>query len=527
MNNKNYEKEPMYFKIHKRIAVVMLSTVTLCKADSPWQALVSDMTASMMTNPVGDFSARKIAVVDNGFVVEHGGLKGRLTTGFNGRDGDTNVEASIVMDANHHEKGKYASHGTHVAGIIAQISNHTPIVPCKRGSSGKRNADSDAKCLKALIGRKDIEVVNLSFGLNWDKLIEPIIQLAQEGKTIVVAAGNSNSFVNDQYLPSQKKTLSTILHELNGRVVLVGATDKAADGVEKRAHFSNKPFHTLAPFFISARGTAIKSYVPLDGDPSGAKEASGTSMAAPVFAGALMRLATQFDISIDEARQALFETAIKKDTAKANVKDTGHGIIDFKAAWNFLKHKGKKVNVSLPVDNNVQLKVENECPVADNQQQLANENKIEVHVEDLTKARIFTHDNIEEIAEQDPISPEKLEPVNQIKEDLEKAQIFSNPAEDLTRARIFTPEEIQLSNDPAVIDAEKIEKKEADHSNPQTDAVEEPIKPAQEVSASYFSRAVEALKGGLAKGYDMVKSVTDLVVFSPIKSAYHYLRSWF
>lgn len=326
----------------KKISLIMLSAISLTTAsyaEKPWDALVSQVTESMVVSPEGDFSHRKVAVVDNGFIVEHDGLKDILAEGYNGRDKNTDVNASIVMDSMHHEKGKYASHGTHVAGIVAQLAEHVEIVPVKRGSSGHRSLDADVECLEALIGRKDIEVINLSFGISWDKLISPIIQLAKEGKTIVIAAGNSKTVVKDCYLPSQKKKLSEVFADLNGRVVLVGATGKGTNGIEKRADFSNRPSSALEPFFISTPGTDITSYVPLDTDHSGVKKCSGTSMAAPVFVGALMRLATKFNISVDEARQVLFDTAIRQDTETVKVNGTGRGVVNFKAAWNSLKEK--------------------------------------------------------------------------------------------------------------------------------------------------------------------------------------------
>lgn len=326
-----------YSKNIKTSALSLLSVVSMVSiahaAQTPWNAVSEHLTESMIAAVP---TARKVAVVDNGFVTDHPGLKNHLVEGYNGRDNNTNIDASIIKDKTHHAYNKTAPHGTHVAGIIAQMID-VEIVPVKRGSSGNRTTQSDVASLTALIGRDDIDVVNLSFGIDWKAMIDPITKLAQEGKTIVIAAGNSGATIKDQKISSQGKYLSEILRGLNGRVVLVGATDKK-NGVEDLTSFSNKPSDEMAEFYIAVPGSEIISYVPADSDKTGTQAQSGTSMAAPLFVGAVMKLATKFDISVDEARNAVFATATKGN-------NPGHGFMDYVAAHNSLKAKAAYENL--------------------------------------------------------------------------------------------------------------------------------------------------------------------------------------
>lgn len=333
--------------------IALLSVITMmnpCQANfkETWRHVCS-VTQSLTESPKGDFSYHKIAVVDNGFDINHEGLRPALDgNAINGRDGGEDVAASIVGDIHHRQYGKYASHGTHVAGIITQMLPHITVVPCKRGSSGHRTVEADKKCLEKLLKRDDVQIVNLSFGIDWMELLVPIINLAIKGKTVVIAAGNENNMIKDLNVDNRHKLSDFLNHEaVQNRVVFVGATTTVKDGLlakkRVRAPFSNYPCESLEPFFIGVPGTEVNSFVPRDIGITGFKKASGTSMAAPIFASCLMRLATEFDISVDEARQALFNTSIKVDMKYGGInhkpQKTGSGIMSFEAARNFLKQQ--------------------------------------------------------------------------------------------------------------------------------------------------------------------------------------------
>jgi subtilisin family serine protease len=314
------------------------------EARTPWQAVCGhQLTPSIFEEPIGNFSQYKVGVVDNGFIEDHPLLKDQLDKGWNGRDKNHNVSASIVGDFDHHEIGKICSHGTHVAGIVAQLAPHIDIVPVKRGASAHRSVESDKAALEYLLTRDDVKIVNLSFGIKWERLGYSIIKLAEQGKLIVISAGNSGKSL-------KHPTLIRLLAEprLQNRVVLVGATERIPR--EKLASYSNKSTSSVESAFIAVPGTKITSSVPYDSDRTGMKELSGTSMAAPIFAGAVVRLMTEFNVSVDEVRQVLFETAIKRSNWKYYTADTGQGIMNFVAARNEFKKRAAAKAVPQAMD---------------------------------------------------------------------------------------------------------------------------------------------------------------------------------
>lgn len=76
------------------------------------------------------------------------------------------------------------------------------------------------------------------------------------------------------------------------------------------ADFSVRADRKIAPYFITAPGVSIDSFVPLSRDSKGKGTKSGTSMAAPLVAGAITRLACEFpQLSVDEI------SAIARNTA--------------------------------------------------------------------------------------------------------------------------------------------------------------------------------------------------------------------
>jgi hypothetical protein len=289
-----------------------------------WEAL--RVNPNTFTVPMQEISASlQIGVADTGFNVYHPLISPNVARGINGRDGSTYVAPSVVYDPTRPDFRRITTHGTDVAGICAAM-NPVVIVPGKLGACGHRPLYALNEVLKTFAGVKEIQVVNIS-GFDWYISFEAIFNLARSGKTVVVSAGNDNKIMTDLIL-SNGKTLSEILHSLNGRVFFVGATEKKSGGIEQRASYSNWPHPTLAPFLISAPGTV---------DTISGKKSQGTSYAAPVFVSAMVRLSLEFNITIDAARTVLFRTTIKRTNEHFNVENTGVGIINFMEAWNELK----------------------------------------------------------------------------------------------------------------------------------------------------------------------------------------------
>lgn len=145
-------------------------------------------------------------------------------------------------------------------------------------------------------------------------------------------------------------------------VVLVGATRKrVSNGAEVLADFSNRPCKSLEKFFIAAPGSDIESAVVDKENHVEKKEKNGTSMSAPLFLGAMMKLAAKFGLVLQDAKQILFDTAIKGQNARrsdgivVHATNTGSGIIDFGAAWNFCKSKWQHIDYYNAQDEKIEV----------------------------------------------------------------------------------------------------------------------------------------------------------------------------
>lgn len=258
----------------------------------------------------------KVAVVDSGVDYNHPDLKNRVLkdTGYDFVNNDPDPIDDFW-------------HGTHVAGIIAGLSDNPngmtgvtgpldiKIIPIKV-------LDKDGKCMSGIAAKgiryavdQGADIINVSIGFDVkDELIEEALQYAASKNVFVVtAAGNSNTDCS-KYSPSGDAGAYTV---------------SAVDRNLEKASFSSYG-KTVA---IAAPGVQIMSTVQ-DGK---YEFGNGTSMAAPVVSGiAAMLKAEEPSLTPSQMTAILNDSAV--DIQGQGRDDTsGYGIVNADRAFQLLK----------------------------------------------------------------------------------------------------------------------------------------------------------------------------------------------
>ena len=250
-----------------------------------------------------------IAIVDNGVRLEHEDLEENIWdnpdpntiggTGFYFEDyhgydvADGNNDPNPPDDL---EEGSPFSHGTHCAGIasavtdngtgIASIGYQASIMAVKCTPD-----DSDGRILTHTYEGIDYamnagaDIISMSFGSNsWSITNEYILQEANNRGILLVASAGNNDEEGSSYPAAHNPVIS------------VGATNSS----DERASFSNygEDVDIMAP--------GVDIYSTLAETTSNYGEMSGTSMSAPLVAGAAsLILADNPDASVDEVKAML------------------------------------------------------------------------------------------------------------------------------------------------------------------------------------------------------------------------------
>ncbi|PUB10462.1 cell wall-binding repeat-containing protein [Paenisporosarcina sp. OV554] len=227
-----------------------------------------------------------IAVVDTGVDHTLADLGGRVQAddGYNFINNSSNA-----MDDN--------GHGTHVSGIIAAegnnqysmsgINSHSKILPVKvLDESGNGDTEQIAYGIKYAVDN-GADVINLSLGGYYSRVLEYALKYANDHGVTVVAASGNDGAEEIAYPASSKYAIS------------VGATNRL-DIVSDYSNYG-KGIDLVAP------GTEIPSLMP-DGNVT---YMSGTSMATPhVAAVAGILLARNPDLLPGEVEKILTKTAV-------------------------------------------------------------------------------------------------------------------------------------------------------------------------------------------------------------------------
>lgn len=201
----------------------------------------------------------KVAVLDTGADIYHPDLR-------------QNIKGTINMTNSKFDVLDKNGHGTHVSGIIAAVDNDIGMVGIAPeadlyiakvlGDDGSGTMDGIIRGIRWAIAQ-NVDVINLSLGMQHEpkkELHQAIKEAKARGIIIIAASGNEDSEVG---WPARYP-----------ETICVAASDQQ----DRRATFSNKGIENV----ISAPGVDILSTYK-DGTYA---ELSGTSMAAPIIAGA-------------------------------------------------------------------------------------------------------------------------------------------------------------------------------------------------------------------------------------------------
>ncbi|WP_225228949.1 S8 family peptidase [Bacillus sp. PS06] len=248
----------------------------------------------------------RIAVLDTGVDLDHPDLVGRLTKGYN-----------IVADTNKPEDDN--GHGTHVAGIIASVTNNeegvagitwfNPIMPVKvMGNEGYGSSFDIANGIKWATDN-GADIINMSLGNYRDSdLLHDAIKYAYDHDVIVIAASGNDNSNHPSYPAAYPEVLSV----------------SAVDYQGNKASFSNYGDYVD----ITAPGVHIPStYLE-----SQYAALSGTSMATPhVAALAGLIKSVQPELKNIEVMDIIKSTSIDLGP-KGHDQYFGEGLINVSAA---------------------------------------------------------------------------------------------------------------------------------------------------------------------------------------------------
>ncbi|MBK6622711.1 MAG: S8 family peptidase [Saprospirales bacterium] len=275
--------------------------------------------------------------------------------------GDNYNDSSERYYGNNDVKGPDASHGTHVAGIIAAargndlgvkgVADNVRIMSVRAVPDGDERDKDVANAIMYAVDN-GASVINMSFGkgYSWDKgVVDKAVKYALKHDVLLVhAAGNAgqdndtqSNFPNDEFA---KKGLFGPKEAANW--IEVGALSWKG-GENAAANFSNygkKKVDVFAP------GVDILSTTP----DQGYESFSGTSMASPVTAGVAAVLRSYFpELSAEQVKEVIMasteatDVKVKKPCSKTLVpfEDlcvTGGVVNAYKAVELASKTKGKK-----------------------------------------------------------------------------------------------------------------------------------------------------------------------------------------
>ncbi|MGZ8753246.1 MAG: S8 family serine peptidase [Acidimicrobiia bacterium] len=245
-----------------------------------------------------------VAVIDSGVDGTHPDLSGQVLTGMSLVSG-----APTAADDN--------GHGTHVAGIIAAMTNNSVgvrgaasgvrILPIKAlNSSGSGTYSTIATAITIAVSQ-GAKVINMSLGGTVPSTIfdAAVANANANGVTVVAAAGNNGASGNPASFPGATPG-----------VIAVGAVTSTLD----RASFS-----TCGAYVdLAAPGAGILSTVP----GSGYASWGGTSMASPFVAAAAAVIESAHPACTPAAIEAILEAGAT-DRGSAGRDDLyGAGVVD-------------------------------------------------------------------------------------------------------------------------------------------------------------------------------------------------------
>lgn len=241
--------------------------------------------------------------------------------------------------------GQFATHGTHVSGIIAAargnelgidgVADNVRIMTVKVVPEGDERDKDVALGIRYAVDN-GAQIINMSFGKGFSpqkEWVDDAIRYAAEKGVLLVHAAGNDGANNDEVENFPKDTYNDGREANN--LITVGALGNGRTG-SKVAGFSNygkKEVDVFAP------GVQIYSTIP-----GGNKynNASGTSMASPVVAGAAALILSYYpDLSARQLKEIIEKTASPLPENLVNKPGAKDETIDFSE----LSTSGGMVNV--------------------------------------------------------------------------------------------------------------------------------------------------------------------------------------
>jgi subtilisin family serine protease len=273
-------------------------------------------------------------------------LKYNLNPDFDDRSliGDNPNDIDDKYYGNNDYEGPDALHGTHVAGIIGAVRGNgkggdgvatdVKIMSLRAVPNGDEHDKDVALAIRYAVDN-GAQVINMSFGKayspNAQWVYDAIKYADSKGVLLVHAAGNDNKDVNvEPNFPTMKYEFQT---EEFKNYLTIGAS--TIDIKKLKAEFSNYGTRTVDVF---APGQEIYSTLPNNQY----KDLQGTSMAAPMVAGAAAFLKSYFPtLSMEQIKKVLTSSATiyKKELGNYSITP---GVINLVSAVNQCRKIEKK-----------------------------------------------------------------------------------------------------------------------------------------------------------------------------------------
>jgi len=282
--------------------------------------LINHEDALSILNPIQEVI---VAVCDSGVNYNHPTLRESIWTNneevMDGIDNDGNgyIDDLYGYDFYYNDSMPMDDdgHGTHVAGLISGyemgVANGiAKIMPLKAGTSKGYDVGSIIECI-SYATQKEADIINLSLGGNGaNRIIELVIEKANEkGILIVAAAGNGDARgqgVNNDITPVFPASYQST------NIFAVASVEENGS-LTSYSNFGENSVDIAAPGGYETNDTPterqlLSAYIP---NPEGVylQPLSGTSMAAPVVAGAAAMMLSEFPETLPEQTIGYFKNS--------------------------------------------------------------------------------------------------------------------------------------------------------------------------------------------------------------------------
>jgi subtilisin family serine protease len=264
-----------------------------------------------------DFKEKEI---DETFKYYEEKVKYQFNIDYNPRSivGDNEQDDNQRIYGNKDVIGPDATHGTHVAGIIAAlrtnnvgingVANNVVILPVRAVPNGDERDKDVANAIRYAVDN-GAKIINMSFGKGYSqnkKVVDDAVKYAISKDVLLIhAAGNDNANLD------KGGNYPTKTYEGKSGVatawIEVGASGPLNDSTLK-ASFSNYGKTTVDVF---APGVQINSTTPL----STYQEQDGTSMAAPVVSGLAALIRSYYpNLTALQVKEIILKSVVKVNT---------------------------------------------------------------------------------------------------------------------------------------------------------------------------------------------------------------------